>query len=1184
MSRRKIKKQLATKILLLLTLTMLISVSKEIKQCKKDSNQRMTTMGKIRSFAQSNSKWWNSSKKKTESKKNVQGGWTSFKMAQNTDKTKNKFEGFSNDNKSGKITGYRDEQPARTTRNLYESKTGLLKKQKNHYAAGMVTNSPQTSRTHKWENPEFKKTNTSPLKNPVNNGEKGWKITSKTEKGWNAFNKQTKTKDVQKIKENLSPKKKKKFKVFKKERVYKDGDNIIKEEIMMDSPEEDPNFTQKDFDALIADMDAKKNLKKSGRASKVDKSGTPFRSWKGYLPGNGNVKPEIKSKKVNREPEGKNAKKCVQKAKIILQAQKLNCIDSKASSNEINDCLEKGKGIAKGWSKKCGVKVDYQYEKVKKIDFDKKIKNLGQKSPEVKHEVKEDIRCLRNAHQALNDFIQICWNKNYKLGETGKKMCSLAVEKQVKDWEEKCKHKIQFKAIYERTKTTKEGYSKEECLIQGNKEVLKVIKECWRDNEGLPKLIKACLETKGKLKAEEWSKHCGENIKYDPEMPKIEPEDKGHKNCINRAEKSLNSYIQECHELNRGRSWKVKECLEKGNDLAMKWTKECAVLSIKYKPDIPKIPLENTKECENEAYNILRLYIAGCWRKYKGNNLAIDSCLKRGEPIAGEWSLLCKIDIKYEPTLPTMDKNISCEDQAILELKLYMKDCFKKNKNNHHEFKICIDDGKTLAKLWGQRCEKEIPYNPIIPDEMPKNKGWENKCVEKAANWLKVYEKDCWFNHRGNYRETIDCLRKGVDYSEKLSKKCGKKIKYEPTLPEKHNFCINTGNNNIKEFLKKCFEAKNPKIDCKKEVLDIGKKWEKECNALLIIEKDDKLPPYLSVKNKDEKKGELKQDSIEMMIREKINDVFKKKKIDFKNQAHIREFLRNKMRNELKISILNSKKDVESTLNKLLEKKEIHDELLKSSISKDLNAENLNNEINKILNTNAEELLMPENKNYQEIKISKTESTDPEFIEEMTTFQKNERDLEEKKKIDIKNYNREILEYSNWSNESNNWVSRLKQAKSRSEYDLILKGYKQLIKEFHNKFKNCLPPPPPSPIEKLKTPVENSCHKGYKLGFKHGKSWAEMVSSDKGSFMSGKRKLKCLIDWLKEKKESLHHICAIRGAKAAYNKWWMLLHDKKKLQEYREEKKKRRESREKGVEYYKEMAKKIDQGVKGSNK
>lgn len=100
------------------------------------------------------------------------------------------------------------------------------------------------------------------------------------------------------------------------------------------------------------------------------------------------------------------------------------------------------------------------------------------------------------------------------------------------------------------------------------------------------------------------------------------------------------------------------------------------------------------------------------------------------------------------------------------------------------------------------------------------------------------------------------------------------------------------------------------------------------------------------------------------------------------------------------------------------------------------------------------------------------------------------------------------------------------------------------MRRFRKRFKGCLPPPPPGPVKVKMVPAENSCHQGYKVGWRQGKGWAQIVSRDRGTFMDGKTKLKCLMDWMKRKVGSVYHICSIRGAKEGYKKWWVLLRHK----------------------------------------
>jgi membrane-anchored protein YejM (alkaline phosphatase superfamily) len=89
----------------------------------------------------------------------------------------------------------------------------------------------------------------------------------------------------------------------------------------------------------------------------------------------------------------------------------------------------------------------------------------------------------------------------------------------------------------------------------------------------------------------------------------------------------------------------------------------------------------------------------------------------------------------------------------------------------------------------------------------------------------------------------------------------------------------------------------------------------------------------------------------------------------------------------------------------------------------------------------------------------------------------------EKKKEDDK-YQRELQEFTDWHEESKKWIERLRLAKTRKQYDSILRSFKQMRSTFKKKFKNCLPPPPPTMIvDKIKnsseSKTEKHCHDGY---------------------------------------------------------------------------------------------------------
>lgn len=267
---------------------------------------------------------------------------------------------------------------------------------------------------------------------------------------------------------------------------------------------------------------------------------------------------------------------------------------------------------------------------------------------------------------------------------------------------------------------------------------------------------------------------------------------------------------------------------------------------------------------------------------------------------------------------------------------------------------------------------------------MPKVKENTSECVKKAKIFLKVYEKDCWNNHRGIYKATMDCLRKGSDHAEKFKKECGTEIEYYPRLPEKKNFCVNTANKNIKKFLETCEKSKKTKNDCEKEVMEIAKKWEKSCDADLKFDKD-KLP-FIQPKNQAELKEEVNKQNVNKIVDKKIVNLMKKDKIQGENVNKIKKFLKKEINSELKISHLKNKEDVSKVITQVISKKNIQQKLIKSSMKKEIKSERLDEKIDEILNTNPQDLLIPE-PTYTHLKISTEESTDPEFLKELSTFE-----------------------------------------------------------------------------------------------------------------------------------------------------------------------------------------------------
>ena len=120
--------------------------------------------------------------------------------------------------------------------------------------------------------------------------------------------------------------------------------------------------------------------------------------------------------------------------------------------------------------------------------------------------------------------------------------------------------------------------------------------------------------------------------------------------------------------------------------------------------------------------------------------------------------------------------------------------------------------------------------------------------------------------------------------------------------------------------------------------------------------------------------------------------------------------------------------------------------------------------------------------------------------------------------------------------------------KNPAEYNRLLKIYNRITSGYSDRFRGCLPPPPPTPKIILE-PTEKSCHEGYKLGESQGRNWAILISRNKGTYNAGLNRMKCLTGFLR-KKNNIFNKCAIRGAKEGYKKFWKLARNPKKLSEY----------------------------------
>lgn len=212
--------------------------------------------------------------------------------------------------------------------------------------------------------------------------------------------------------------------------------------------------------------------------------------------------------------------------------------------------------------------------------------------------------------------------------------------------------------------------------------------------------------------------------------------------------------------------------------------------------------------------------------------------------------------------------------------------------------------------------------------------------------------------------------------------------------------------------------------------------------------------------------------------------------------------------------------------------------------------------------------------------------------------------IEKQKRHD--QYQKDLEEFTDWHKEQKNWIEKLKRAKTRKEYNQILKGFKQLRVQFKKKFKNCVPPPPPSILinkmkQSRKSIAEDRCHEGYKEGYQQGKFWAKLVLQNSGvkkSKLSGKEslneslnvlkksnhrayisKMGCLLDFLGQR-QTLKNICAIRGAKQGYIKWWDRFNSKGKMDRYLRRKVSTEQQNKANLEYYKRLSRIIEYNKK----
>ena len=1043
------------------------------------------------------------------------------------------------------------------------------------------TNFKRSSKKKKKSRKKSKKQQKKPKIGVVHGGKAksvGWDISSGGDQ-WMSFE-TAKKKSTSRLNQKFSPSSNKKgYRVYRTQKVSrnKDGD-LVKEELIVEHGGYDkmPNISdllKEDNWDVSSDPLMKSELHYFGhkRKYRVFKGQKVHRKFKRYIPQKSKKrrkKGKKPSKRALRPHQGlsKKKKECLRHAKIILRAHKSKCYYKPYNHIRINKCLERGNGIAKTWSKRCGAKVKYRFKKAKKVKVTKKLKKVAKSKKNGEDAAREMLRCSRQALHFLRSIARQCWKKNKKLGHFGKKLCKISVKSSVKKWTKKCGMKVRFEPSFAGGKP-RTSYTSENCHEVAYVALRRYVKKCWKLNKGLPKSVKKCLN-KGKSIAAKWSRRCkGKLIKYSPKMPKIEKNKKKLKTskCRKKANKIINHYVQSCWSRFRGRSWRIYSCLKQGSSLGKKWTKECKT-RIRYHPSLPKIPLQDKQRCRKKAYTTLRYYVVGCWRKYRGNRMAVRGCLAKGKAIAGTWSRLCRLEIKYSPKMPKK-RDIKCVKRAHQKIRLYMRDCRSKHTLDYKEYKACMKDGYDLANRWSGRCKTKIEFKPPkIPRSAfrPKRKPGHSKCYRHAYVWLKVYEKHCWRRNRGDYKKTVRCLRLGFKHAKRLSKKCSEAVPYHPKLPEKRPFCLNSAKFFIRKYVFLCRSRHRGRPRKVNKCLDGGKKlvlkWEVKCGVPIKYS-----PKHLKVKNKKKKIGKKGKKEVKRSRKESKKKRNRKKG---KNRAKIGGKKQKKNLNEKSL-----KKTIHEILNSHLE------DLLKPKsqanfrISKTTEKLKVNSKIEKL---QKETKGRPSATKKAKETEKSLENLDIDLLKGQSAFLKRQRETSKRHSIEQARYNRDLIEFGKWHEESKKWVTRLKKASNTEQYNKILFGYKSLIHQFDKKFKDCLPPPPPAPPHKILSPVETTCHAGYREGYKQGKLWARLISNENGRFSKGTKKMQCFLSWLKEKTGSLHHQCAIRGAKKAYRRWWRLLHHRKLLKRYKEDKEKLRAEETATLEYYKKLAEKLD--------
>jgi hypothetical protein len=146
----------------------------------------------------------------------------------------------------------------------------------------------------------------------------------------------------------------------------------------------------------------------------------------------------------------------------------------------------------------------------------------------------------------------------------------------------------------------------------------------------------------------------------------------------------------------------------------------------------------------------------------------------------------------------------------------------------------------------------------------------------------------------------------------------------------------------------------------------------------------------------------------------------------------------------------------------------------------------------------------------------------------------------------------EVLSPPEISSAAQGLLDSIKEAQDEDEYKDKLGLYEE-FKKAHKDSGVCLPQAPeliPSSFPKKPTPAQRDCRKGYKIGWRHGKKWAQIIVRDNEKKEVGEDHLKCLLNYLEPGNIDPKLVCAYKAARASYDKWYKRLTDPKARTEY----------------------------------